>query len=194
MKYVKHLIDERAQHKREYDRRENDRQMHTKEGKVDMALKNELRKLKGTSVDTKFAKPSILGKPVLQSHKHQSVVRQPPAFKSKRPKFLKPWFAFQVDMKNDFPKPFTPYYFPKVQDSVIAKPSHMIALGSSRNSSKESYGSNDMAHKYYLEEAKKKTQDKNTNLKPREMPSARTYHTPNACTLKLRSNNQMSRN
>ncbi|GKC35435.1 uncharacterized mitochondrial protein-like protein [Tanacetum coccineum] len=52
--------------------------------------------------------------------------------------------------------------------------------GNSKKSSKESYGSNDMAHKYYLEEAKKKTQDKNTNLKPREMPSDRTHHTPNA--------------
>ncbi|GKA77823.1 hypothetical protein Tco_0784360 [Tanacetum coccineum] len=30
------------------------------------ALKNELRKLKGNGMDTKFAKPSILGKPVLQ--------------------------------------------------------------------------------------------------------------------------------
>ncbi|GJT42006.1 hypothetical protein Tco_0941871 [Tanacetum coccineum] len=33
---------------------------------VNVALKNELRKLKGNSMDTKFAKPSILGKPVLQ--------------------------------------------------------------------------------------------------------------------------------
>ncbi|GJW44294.1 hypothetical protein Tco_0073093 [Tanacetum coccineum] len=38
------------------------------------ALKNELRKLKGNSVDTKFAKPSILGKPVLQPLRNQSVV------------------------------------------------------------------------------------------------------------------------
>ncbi|GJX87318.1 hypothetical protein Tco_0339332 [Tanacetum coccineum] len=46
------------------------------------ALKNELRKLKGNSVDTKFAKPSILGKPILQPLKNQSVVRQPTTFKS----------------------------------------------------------------------------------------------------------------
>ncbi|GKB43347.1 hypothetical protein Tco_0888289 [Tanacetum coccineum] len=69
----------------------------------------------------------------------------------------------------------------------------MIASCSSRNSSKESYGSNDMAHNYYLEASKKKTQDKTTNLKPREMPSARTHHTSNACKPKHRSNNQMSR-
>ncbi|GJT08542.1 hypothetical protein Tco_0843004 [Tanacetum coccineum] len=47
-----------------------------------VALKNELRKLIRNSVDTKFAKPSILGKPVLQPLKNQSVVRQPNAFKS----------------------------------------------------------------------------------------------------------------
>ncbi|GJU41496.1 hypothetical protein Tco_1194453 [Tanacetum coccineum] len=128
------------------------------------ALKNELRKLKGSSVDTKFEKPAILGKPVLQSHRHQSVIRQPTAFKSEQPKFSKPWFASQVDMKNDLPKPVTPHYFPKVKDFVLTKPNHMIAPGSSRNSSKESYGSNNMAHKYYLEEPKKKTQVINTNL------------------------------
>ncbi|GJX12252.1 hypothetical protein Tco_0202111 [Tanacetum coccineum] len=70
----------------------------------------------------------------------------------------------------------------------------MIAPGSSRNSSKESYGSNDMPHNYYLKEAKKKTQDRNRNLKPREMPPARTHHTPKACTPKPRSNNQTFRN
>ncbi|GJY54765.1 hypothetical protein Tco_0446429 [Tanacetum coccineum] len=80
------------------------------------------------------------------------------------------------------------------KESVFAKPQHVIAPGSSRNSSKESYGSNDMAHNYYLEEAKKKTQDKNRNLKPRKMPSAKTHNTPNACTPKPRSNNQTSRN
>ncbi|GJV46774.1 hypothetical protein Tco_1436986 [Tanacetum coccineum] len=45
------------------------------------ALKNELRKLTGNSMNTKFTKPSILGKPVGQPLKNQSVVRQPPAFK-----------------------------------------------------------------------------------------------------------------
>ncbi|GKF26806.1 hypothetical protein Tco_0082700, partial [Tanacetum coccineum] len=48
------------------------------------ALKNDLRKLKGNSVDTKFDKTSVLGKPVLPSIRNQSVVRQPNAFKSER--------------------------------------------------------------------------------------------------------------
>ncbi|GKE68104.1 hypothetical protein Tco_1526176 [Tanacetum coccineum] len=64
------------------------------------ALKNELRKLTGNSVNTKFAKPSILGKPVLQPHRNQFVVRQPTAFKSERPKISKERFASQVDVSR----------------------------------------------------------------------------------------------
>nr|GEV18932.1 hypothetical protein [Tanacetum cinerariifolium] len=159
-----------------------------------VALKNELRKLKGNSVDTKFAKPSILGKPVLQPPRNQSVVRQPNAFKFERTNFSKPRFTSQVDVNNILSKPVTPYYLPKVRESVPAKPHHVNAPSSSRNSKKESYGSNDMAHNYYLEKAKKKTPDQKRNLKPREMPSAKTHHTPNAGTQKPRSNNQTSRN
>nr|GEZ22571.1 hypothetical protein [Tanacetum cinerariifolium] len=158
------------------------------------ALQNELRKSKGNSVDTKFAKPSILGKPVLQPPRNQSVVRQPTAFKSKRPNFSKPRFAFQVDVNNVLSKPVTPHYLPKVRESAPAKPHHVNAPSSSRNSQKESYGSNDMAHHYYPEEAKKKSPDQKRNLKPREMPSAKTHHTPNVYTPKPRSNNQTSRN
>nr|GEV11914.1 hypothetical protein [Tanacetum cinerariifolium] len=128
------------------------------------ALKNELRKSKGNSMDTKFAKPSILGKPVLQPPINQSVVRQPTAFKSERPNFSKPQFASQVDVNNVLSKPVTPHYLPKVRESPPAKPYHVNAPSSSRNSNKESYGFNDMARNYYLEEAKKKTQDKNRNF------------------------------
>ncbi|GKG39598.1 hypothetical protein Tco_0463743, partial [Tanacetum coccineum] len=55
-----------------------------KKGFAIAALKNELRKLTVNSVNIKFAKPSILGKPVGQPLKNQSVVRQPTAFKSER--------------------------------------------------------------------------------------------------------------
>ncbi|GKE53042.1 hypothetical protein Tco_1488198 [Tanacetum coccineum] len=157
------------------------------------ALKNELRKLKGNSVNTKFSKPSILGKPVLQPLRNQSVVRKLTAFRFKRPKFSKPRFASQVDVKNNLPKLVTPHYFPKVRESVFVKPHHVIASGLSRNSSKESYGSNDMAYKYYLEVANKKTQDKNTNLKPSVMHTTSLQNTTNGSKPKSRSNNQTSR-
>ncbi|GJZ02382.1 hypothetical protein Tco_0520343 [Tanacetum coccineum] len=72
-----------------------------KKGFAVAALKNELRKLTGNSVNTKFTKPSILGKPVGQPLKNQSVVRQPTAFKSERPRISKPRFASQVDVNNN---------------------------------------------------------------------------------------------
>ncbi|GJU79236.1 hypothetical protein Tco_1276306 [Tanacetum coccineum] len=57
--------------------------------KVFAALKNDLRKLKENSVDTKFAETSVLGKLVLQSPRNQTVVRKPNAFKSERPQMSK---------------------------------------------------------------------------------------------------------
>ncbi|GJX78529.1 hypothetical protein Tco_0326678 [Tanacetum coccineum] len=162
---------------------------------ANVALKNELRKLKGNSVDTKFAKPSILGKPVLQPPRNQSVVRQPNAFKSKRPNFLKPRFASQVDVNNVLLKPVTQHYLPKVRESAFAKPNHMIASSSSRNSSKNMprFSSNDMVHNYYLEEAKKKTQERDRKSTTSVMPSAKSQNTTKSCKSKPRSNNQTSR-
>nr|GEV44642.1 retrovirus-related Pol polyprotein from transposon TNT 1-94 [Tanacetum cinerariifolium] len=89
-------------------------------------------------------------------------------------------------------KPFT-HYFPKVRKSVFVNPNHVIASGSSMNSSKEPYGSNDMAHNYYLEEAKKKTQDKNMNLKPSVMHTTSLQNTANGSKPIPRSNNQTSK-
>ncbi|GKD03444.1 hypothetical protein Tco_1178418 [Tanacetum coccineum] len=156
-------------------------------------LKNELRKLKGNSVDTKFAKPSILGKSVLQPHRNQSVVRQPNAFKSEGPNFSKPRFSSQVDVNNVLSKPVTPHYFPKVQEYVLKKPNHVIAPGSSRNSQEESYGSNDMAHNHHLKEARKKTQERNRNSKASMMPSVRLQNTANGSTLNPKRTSQTSR-
>nr|GEV85093.1 hypothetical protein [Tanacetum cinerariifolium] len=93
----------------------------------------------------------LYGKQVLQLPRNQSVVRQLNAFKSERPDISKPRFASQVDVNNVLSKPVTPYYLHKVREYVLEKPHHVIAPGSSRNSSKESYGSNDMAHNYYLD-------------------------------------------
>ncbi|GJT72171.1 hypothetical protein Tco_1031457 [Tanacetum coccineum] len=128
-----------------------------KKGFAIAALKNELRKLTGNSVNTKFAKPSILGKPVLQPHRNQFVVRQPTAFKSERPKISKERFASQVDVSNDLSKPVTTHYLPKRRESAPAKPHYMIATSSSR------YSSNDIVHNHYLEEAKKKAQEHSRN-------------------------------
>nr|GEV30012.1 hypothetical protein [Tanacetum cinerariifolium] len=232
-------IQERAKHKREYDRRMSDRMMQSKERKhnsskaLDVGLvvtesneteseRHVLSSRSGNDTHTNDADINSVNdkqpmakvnrnttpestdmnhrggeidqnadvKKFLQPSRKQSVVRQPNAFKSDRPNFTKPRFASQVDVNNVLSKPVTPYYLPKVREYAPAKPHHVNAPSSSRNSKKELYGSNDMARNYYLEKAKKKTQDKNRNLKPREMPSAKTHHTPNACTPKPKSNNK----
>ncbi|GJT66634.1 hypothetical protein Tco_1018114 [Tanacetum coccineum] len=107
------------------------------------ALNNELRKLKGNSVDTK----------------------------SERPKISKPRIASQIDMEKDLSKPVTQHYLPKGRKYAFAKPHHVIASSESRNSFKimSRFSSNDMVHNYYLEEAKEKTQERNRNLKSNEV-------------------------
>ncbi|GJS35621.1 hypothetical protein Tco_0534003 [Tanacetum coccineum] len=159
-------------------------------------LKNEFRKLTGNSVNTKFAKSSILGKPVLQPHRNQSVVRQLTAFKSERPRISKPRFASQVDVNNDLSKPVTTHYLPKEREYAVVKPHHVIASSESRNSSKNMprFSSNDMVHNHYLDEAKKKTQECGRNSRPIVMPSAKSQSTANGSKPKPRSNTQTSRN
>nr|GEW66804.1 hypothetical protein [Tanacetum cinerariifolium] len=150
-------------------------------GFCNCSIKNESRKLTGNSVNTKFAKPSILGKLILHQLRNQSVVRQPTAYKSERPKSSKPRFTSQVDVKNDLPKPFTTHYLPRERESSFAKPHHVIAPSSSRNSSKsvstsilkETYGSDEMIHNYYLKDARKETQERGRNSRPSVIPSAR---------------------
>ncbi|GKB76369.1 hypothetical protein Tco_0943264 [Tanacetum coccineum] len=141
-----------------------------------------------TELSNQSLESENIRKPALQPHRNQSVVRQPTAFKSERPRFSKQRFASQVDVNNDLSKPVTTHYLPKERESAIAKPHHMIAPGSSR------YSSNDMVHKHYLEEAKKKTQESSRNSEPSVMPSARSQSTTNGSKPKPRINNQKSRN
>ncbi|GJY67743.1 hypothetical protein Tco_0470725 [Tanacetum coccineum] len=220
MESVKKSIDKRALHKREYDNRANERQMHTTKEKVDMSTTLDAslvdtkrngteskehdtssRPGNDTNIDDANIRPiydkepmaevqttaeinvfatgqhhteqlefnnegevdqnAKKGKPVLQPHRNQSVVRQPTAFKSERPRILKPRFASQVDMNKDLPKPVTSDYFPKERESAFAKPHRVITSSNFRNSLKNMprFSSNDMVHNQYLAEAKNKTQD-----------------------------------
>ncbi|GJZ30587.1 integrase, catalytic region, zinc finger, CCHC-type containing protein [Tanacetum coccineum] len=154
-------------------------------------LKKLIKKNKGKGVDTNFEKQSILGKPPLQPIRNQPVVRQPTAYKSERSQLPRHRIASQVGVSHDLTKPVTPHSWPQVRKSSFAKPYDVNAPGPSRNSPKhvsfqsprESVGSNDMVHNYYLEEAKKKAQlqkDKALNTKPSVQQSARLPNTSNA--------------
>ncbi|GKA46745.1 hypothetical protein Tco_0739628, partial [Tanacetum coccineum] len=184
------------------------------------ALKNYLKKLKGNSFDTKFAKTSILGKPVLQSLRNQSVVRQLNAFKSERAQMSKQqcriprsfhidrsffvWvhlcdpnkqFASQVDVNKNLSKPVTQHYLPKKTEFAFVKPDIMIASSSSRNSFKNMprFSSYDMFHNHYLDVAKKKIQERDMNSTTSVTTSARFQSTADDNKPKPRSNNQTSR-
>nr|GEZ16646.1 hypothetical protein [Tanacetum cinerariifolium] len=145
---------------------DNFKAQHQERGFAIASLKNELRKSIENSVNTKFAKSSILGKPMLQSHRNQSVVRQATAFKSERPRISKPRFASQVNVINDLSKPVTTHYLPKERNVASVKPHHMIASSNSRISSEnmQRFSSNEMVHNHYLEEAIKKTQECRTSF------------------------------
>nr|GEV48590.1 hypothetical protein [Tanacetum cinerariifolium] len=235
MESVKKSIDERAQHKREYDIWVNERQMQTTEEEVDTskALDASLVDIESSGTESKeqdtssrlgndahdydadirpiydeepmaevqtTAKINIFAigqqhakqpefnnegevdqnaeqchdtwKPMLQSHRNQSVVRQPIAFKSERPRISKP------------------------REATSTKPHHMIASSNSRNSSENMprFSSNDMVHNHYLKEAKKKTQERCRNSKSSLIPPARSQSIANGSKPNPRINNQNSRN
>nr|GEV33630.1 hypothetical protein [Tanacetum cinerariifolium] len=121
----------------------------SRKGFCNCCFKNDLRKLKGNSVDTKHAKSSVLGKPVLVSIRKQSVVRQLNAFKSERPQMSKPRFASQVNVNNNLSRP--------------------------------------------LDEARKKTQERDRNSKTSVMPFARFESTADGRKPKPRSTNHSTR-
>ncbi|GKE74776.1 hypothetical protein Tco_1536817 [Tanacetum coccineum] len=146
-----------------------------------------------------------MGKPPLQPIRNQPVVRQPTAYKSKRSQVAKHRFASQVDVSNNLTKPVTPHSWPQVRKLSFAKPYDVNAPGPSRNipkhvsfqSPRESVGSNDMVHNYYLEEAKNKAQlqkDKALNTKPSVQQSARLPNTTNGNKPKPKIKNQQPRN
>ncbi|GJZ20430.1 hypothetical protein Tco_0557020 [Tanacetum coccineum] len=107
-----------------------------------------------------------------------------------------PWFASQVDVNNDLSKPVTTHYLPKERESAVVKPHQVIASSESRNSSKNTlrFSSNDMVHNHYLEEAKKKTQERSRNSRPSVMSYAKSQSTTNGSKPKPRINTQTSRN
>ncbi|GKB45976.1 hypothetical protein Tco_0896729, partial [Tanacetum coccineum] len=71
----------------------------------------------------------------------------------------------------------------------------MIASSESRNNSKNMprFSSNDMVHNHYLDKARKKTQEKDRNLKTGVMPSARFQSTVDGSKPKPRSTSHSTR-
>nr|GEZ07541.1 hypothetical protein [Tanacetum cinerariifolium] len=83
----------------------------------------------------------------------------------------------------------------KRRESIFAKPDHMIASRKSRNSSKNMprFSSNDMVHNHYLDEARKKTQERDRNSITSVIPSARFQSTADGSKPKPKSTNHSTR-
>ncbi|GKD69135.1 hypothetical protein Tco_1323225 [Tanacetum coccineum] len=82
------------------------------------------------------------------------------------------------------------------RDSAVIKPHHVSASSESRNSTKNMpiFSSNDMVHNQYLDETRKKKQEKGRNSEPSIIPSTRLQSTANGRKPKPRIDNQKSRN
>ncbi|GJT53253.1 hypothetical protein Tco_0988307 [Tanacetum coccineum] len=81
--------------------------------------------LKGTSANTKFANQSNLGKPLLPPLRNHSVVQQPNAFQSERPKRVPPKVAESNDLLNSV----TSNSVPTPTESKVVTNDKVIALG-----------------------------------------------------------------
>ncbi|GJX23901.1 hypothetical protein Tco_0228346 [Tanacetum coccineum] len=128
------------------------------------ALKNELRKLKGNSVDTK---PKI-SKPRFASQVNVEKDLSKPVTQHYLPK----------GKESAFAKP----------NYMIASSS---SRNSSKNMPR--FSSNDMVHNHYLDEVRKKTQKRDRNSKTSVMPSARFQSTADGSKPKPRSTNHSTR-
>ncbi|GKC29157.1 hypothetical protein Tco_1036451 [Tanacetum coccineum] len=96
---------------------------------------------------------------------------------------------------KELSKPVTPYYLPNESGSIFAKPYHVVASSNSRNSSKNMprFSLNDIVHNHYLEEARKKTQERNRNSKPSVLHTTSLQNTTIGSKPKPSNNNQTSR-
>nr|GEW07065.1 hypothetical protein [Tanacetum cinerariifolium]GEX99651.1 hypothetical protein [Tanacetum cinerariifolium] len=177
MEFVKKSIDERAHHKREYDSRVNERHMQTTEKKVDMS-----KALDASLVDTESSVTESLEKDTssrLRNDAHADDADIRPIYDEEpMDENFKATVCPQVDVNNDLPKLVTTHCLPREKEPAFAKPHHVIASSESRNSLKNMprFSSNDMVHNHYLEEAKKKTKERDWNSRPSRSTHVQRFH------------------
>ncbi|GJS37466.1 hypothetical protein Tco_0535848 [Tanacetum coccineum] len=244
MESLRESIQERAKHKREYDRRMNDRMMQSKEGNADSSKALDAGLVVTESNETESERHVLSSRSRKDTHAEDADInsvndKQPMAevqltaehnilaneqqHYEQSESIYDTYLLEKVDRNTtpdstdmshrggeidqnavkcqvscplldpSFDTMTTEFSNQSLEESVLAKPHHVIAPGSSRNSQEESYGSNDMAYNHYLEEARKKTQERNRNSKSSVMHTTSLQNTTNDSKQKPRSNNQTSR-
>nr|GEV09473.1 hypothetical protein [Tanacetum cinerariifolium] len=166
MSFVKKSIAERARHQRQYDRRVNEIKIQMQEGEVDRgkALDDDLVVTESSGTESKKHDTNIRSEN--DTHAEDADIK---LINYKEPMAAEynvhpngQQHAEQSEFNNE---ERVNHDVEQFKEYVLAKPHHVIAPGSSRNIQEESYGSNDMAHNYFIEEARKKTQERNRNSK-----------------------------
>nr|GEX51842.1 hypothetical protein [Tanacetum cinerariifolium] len=199
MDYDKKSIDKRALHKREYENRVNERQMHTIEEKVDTskALDASLVDTESNGIEFEKQDTSIKSgndidaddayiRPIYDEEPMADVqltvkimyLLQDNNILSNLHSIMKERLTRMLNnvMAHVLCLLIAAHYLPKERESAVVKPNHVIASSESRNSSKNMprFSLNDMVHNHYLEEAKEKTQERGRNSRPSVMPSAKS--------------------
>nr|GEV97114.1 hypothetical protein [Tanacetum cinerariifolium] len=159
MEFVKKSIDERAQHKREYESWVNERQMQTIEEKVDTskALDASLVDTKSSGIDSKEQDTSSSsGNDAHDDADIRPIYDEEPMAEVQTNAEINVFaigqqHSEQPDFNNEGEE----------REAASIKPHHIIASSNSKISSKNMprFSLNDMVHNHYLEEAKKNTQE-----------------------------------
>nr|GEV22006.1 hypothetical protein [Tanacetum cinerariifolium] len=217
--YVK-SIDERAQHKREYDSWVNERQMQKTKEKVDTskAMDVSLVDIESNRTQSKEHDTSsrsgndahtddadiipIYDEEPMAEFAESSILGKSVLQPHRNQSVVRQLIAF----KSKRPRISKQRFVSQVDvNNNLSKPgtTHYLPKGKESACAKphhmiapvsSRYSSNDMVHNHYLEEAKKKTQESITNSKPSVMPSTKSQSTVNDRKPKPRINNQKSRN
>nr|GEV48334.1 retrovirus-related Pol polyprotein from transposon TNT 1-94 [Tanacetum cinerariifolium] len=181
----------RRLHALEYDSWVNERQMQTTEEKVDTS-----KAFDASSVDTESnIRPIYDEEPMAEVQMTAEI----DVFAIGKQHTEQPEFNNEGEVvynAEECHDTFTTHYLPKEREVASAKPHHMIASSNSRISLKNMtrFSSNDMVHNYYLEEAKKRIQERSRNSEPNLVPSARLQSTANGSKPMSKRNTQTSRN
>nr|GEV94459.1 retrovirus-related Pol polyprotein from transposon TNT 1-94 [Tanacetum cinerariifolium] len=168
---VKKYVAKRTRHKRQYDRRMNERQMPSRESKVVTSKASDASLVVLECSETKLDKHIISsGSGTYITHVVDADIRpvndQEPSAKvdsnttSDSTNMCHKGGEIDHDAKQD-----------QVKNSLLK----------AKNSTKESYGSNNMAHNYYLEKAKKKTQNKIRFSPNKSFAVHKKLDTPRSC-------------
>ncbi|GKC57530.1 hypothetical protein Tco_1085128 [Tanacetum coccineum] len=179
---VKKSVAERTRHKRQYDSRMNERQMQSKEGKVDSskALDDSLVVTECSAIESENSNSEhAFNKSVYESSGTESG-KQDTSSSSRN--YLTHVVDADIRLVND-QVPFV-----EVDSNTTPDSTNMCHRGGEIDHDAKQY--------QVKKEGKKKIQDRNRIPNPRDMASARTYRTPNACTPKPRniSSSTWSRN